>query len=152
MMKKILVAIDGSDHAWKALDMAADLANKYDAELTVLHVVPYEPMPEELRKVATTEHMRIEEAEAQFHYQRSGYGDKLTGEAMTRARNAGVQHVDAVCSEGGPSERILAIAAEREVDAIVLGRRGLGHLAGLLMGSVSHKVSNLAECACITVV
>jgi len=149
-MRKILVALDGSDHGWKALDLAADLAKRYEAELTILHVVAYEPMPEELRKLATTEHMRVEEAQTQFHHRRT-FGDDLTREGIARARRAGVKRVDVLSAEGRPAERILAIAAERGVDAIVLGRRGLGHLAGLLMGSVSHKVSNLAECACITV-
>ena len=36
-------------------------------------------------------------------------------------------------------------------DMIVMGRRGLSDLQGLLMGSVSHKVSHLADCACLTV-
>ena len=152
MMRKILVAIDGSDHAGKALDLAVDLAKTYQAELTILHVVAYEMMPDEMRKLASAEHMHLEDAEAQFHYQRSAFGDQLTREALARARTAGVKDVEALSAEGGPAERILDVAAARGVDAIVLGRRGRGHLAGLLMGSVSHKVSNLASCACITVI
>ena len=43
-------------------------------------------------------------------------------------------------------------AAKKEAaDMIVLGSRGLGHIAGLVMGSVSHKVSHLSDCTCITV-
>ena len=57
MAKKILAAIDGSEHAWKALDLAADMAKQSGAQLIVLHVVPYEPMSEALRAFAEAEHM-----------------------------------------------------------------------------------------------
>ena len=149
-MRKILVAIDGSDHAWRALDLAADMAQKYAAELTVLHVIAYEPMPAGLRQLAADEHIPIAEGEARYHYGRT-LGDELTREGSARARRAGAERVNALTAEGRPAEQILTIAAERGVDAIVLGRRGLGDLKGLLMGSVSHKVSQLAECTCITV-
>ncbi|MEQ9122440.1 MAG: universal stress protein, partial [Alphaproteobacteria bacterium] len=39
MIKKILVPIDGSDHANKAIDLAADLAGKYKAEIVLFHVL-----------------------------------------------------------------------------------------------------------------
>ena len=52
---------------------------------------------------------------------------------------------------GDPAKEILNIANEEHADIIVMGRRGLGDLAGLLLGSVSHKVAHLAECACLTV-
>lgn len=144
------MAIDGSDHAWKALDLAADMARRYDAELTILHVVPYEPMPDELRQLAAIEHIPIGEDAARFHYNRT-LGDRLTREGKARAGKAGIARVEALTAEGRPAEEILAVAADRGVDAIVLGRRGLGNVTGLLMGSVSHKVSHLAECACVTV-
>lgn len=49
MARAIVAAIDGSDHAWKALDLASEIAKMRSARLVVLHVVPYEPMPEVLR-------------------------------------------------------------------------------------------------------
>jgi nucleotide-binding universal stress UspA family protein len=52
---------------------------------------------------------------------------------------------------GDPAKEILSVAAEEHADIIIMGRRGMGDLAGLLLGSVSHKVSHLAECACLTV-
>ena len=52
---------------------------------------------------------------------------------------------------GDPAERILDCAKREHVDMIVMGTRGLSDLKGLLMGSVSHKVSHLADCACVTV-
>ena len=59
--------------------------------------------------------------------------------------------VRTVVHEGDPASAILAVAKEADADLIVMGRRGLGDLAGLLLGSVSQKVTHLAECACLTV-
>ena len=56
-----------------------------------------------------------------------------------------------VVEEGDPVERILEAQKREQADLIVLGSRGLGNMKGLLLGSVSHKVAHLAECACLTV-
>jgi nucleotide-binding universal stress UspA family protein len=52
---------------------------------------------------------------------------------------------------GDAAERLLEYGREQAVDLIVLGRRGVGQVRGLLMGSVSWKVSSLAECPVLTV-
>jgi len=54
-------------------------------------------------------------------------------------------------TDGDPTKCILAAAASEGVDTIAPGNRGLGNIDGMLVGSVSHKVSHLAECTCITV-
>ena len=46
---------------------------------------------------------------------------------------------------------IAGYAKANAIDLIVMGRRGLGAIGGLLLGSVSHKVTQLAPCACMTV-
>ena len=71
MNKRFLVAVDGSDHAWKALDVATDLAKLSGASLTILHVVPFEPMPDGLQEYAQMEGIAIEEMNARFHYSRA---------------------------------------------------------------------------------
>ena len=53
--------------------------------------------------------------------------------------------------EGEPVRSILAFASLHHVDTIVVGSRGLSDLKGLLMGSVSHKLGQLAKVTCITV-
>jgi nucleotide-binding universal stress UspA family protein len=62
MSKKFMVAVDGSDHGWKALDLATDLAKGSDAELIIIHVVRYEPTPEGFRQFAEAEGRR-------YHYE-----------------------------------------------------------------------------------
>jgi len=53
--------------------------------------------------------------------------------------------------EGDPAGRIVEAARKRGADLIVIGSRGLGDLQGMLLGSVSHKVAQLAPCTCIIV-
>lgn len=150
MTKKYLAAVDGSDHAWLALDLATDLAKISEAELLILHVVPYEPMPEGFEHFAKAEGILIEEEKARYHASR-GVGDNIVREAEARARNNGLERVVSRAVEGNPADRIVSMAQSEGVDMIFLGSRGLGEIKGLLMGSVSHKVMHLAPCTCVAV-
>ena len=53
--------------------------------------------------------------------------------------------------EGDPRSEIIAAANEIKAAVIVMGRRGVGALRGLLIGSVSHRVMQLADATCVTV-
>jgi nucleotide-binding universal stress UspA family protein len=150
MFKKILAAVDGSEHAWKALDLAADMAKQHRAQLIVLHVVPYEPMSEALRAFAEAEHMPVEEEVGRYHFART-LGDHLTRSAEARARDRGQSNVVGRTVEGKPADQILEVAASEDVDMIVLGSRGLSDARALFLGSVSHTVANHAACTCVTV-
>jgi nucleotide-binding universal stress UspA family protein len=150
MTKKILTAVDGSEHGWKALDLAIDIARQHGAQLVVLHVVPYEPMPEALRAFAEAEHIPLAEEEGRYHYARS-LGDQLTRAAEARARGKQLSDVIGRTVEGNPADQILAEAASEGVDMIVMGSRGLSDARALFLGSVSHKVANHAACTCVTV-
>ena len=72
-------------------------------------------------------------------------------QARTRAAAKGVRSVQALLEPGDPASTILRLAKGLRADMIFLGSRGLGNLEGLLMGSVSHKVTHLAECTCVAV-
>lgn len=150
MIRKILVAIDGSEHAWKALDLASELAKGHQAELIVLHVLAHEPVPEALRTYAEVEGLPVEEEAARFRYGRT-LGDALTREAQDRARAGGVAAVEARTAEGKPATVIVETAKAERADMIVMGSRGLSEPRALLLGSVSHKVAHLAPCTCVTV-
>lgn len=150
MAKKYLVAVDGSDHGWKALELASDLARLSGAELIVLHVVPRVPMPSGLQEYARIEGLSGEEEKARYHASQAA-GDTITDEARARAERAGVRNVTTKGAEGSPAKEIIALAESAGADMIFLGSRGLGDAAGLLMGSVSHKVMHLAPCTCVAV-
>ena len=150
MFKTILVAVDGSDHAWKALDLATEMARNHGAKLSILHVVPYEHLPEALHVFAKAENVPIEEERFRFHYGRT-LGDKLTELAESRVRANGLTAVSAQTAEGKPADAILEVAKKEAADAIVLGSRGTGYMSGMLLGSVSHRVANLADVTCVVV-
>ena len=149
-MTKILVAIDGSDHAWKALDLAIEIAKGREAQLIALHVLDFEPLPDALREFARVEHIPLEEERARYHSS-IGFGDALAQRAARVARERGLTAVTPRSAEGRPANTILEVARDEKVDMIVLGSRGLSEPKALFLGSVSHKVANLAECTCVTV-
>ena len=150
MIKKILAAIDGSEHAWRALDLAADLAKQHGAQLIMLHVVPVEPISEALRAFAEAEQMPVEEKEGRYRLARM-MGDQLTRSAEARVRDKGLSEIVGRTAEGKPADQILEVAGSEDVDMIVMGSRGVSDARALLLGSVSHKVANHAACTCVMV-
>ncbi|MDP6689369.1 MAG: universal stress protein [Alphaproteobacteria bacterium] len=150
MNEKYLVAVDGSEHGWKALDLAAKLAGASDAELILLHVVPHEPMPDGLAQFAKAEGLSMAEERGRYHEGRR-IGDQIVRQAEARVRKSGFERVSSRVEEGSPADRIVAVAEGDGTDMIFLGSRGLSDLKGLLMGSVSHKLMHLAPCTCVVV-
>ena len=64
-MKRILVAVDGSDHARRAIGLASDIAQKYDGELILVHVIDDKPLSDSARHLADVE---FAEALAKQHW------------------------------------------------------------------------------------
>ena len=173
MFKTIIAATDGSAHAERAVDLAGDIAEKYGARLVLLHVLLHGHIPEALRHMAEIEHMvppaqpvppvpvlvpelmeHIAMAQADTRAMRQIFaelGDQILRRAERAARKKGVKDIATRVDDGDPARRIIECAKAEDADLIVLGSRGLGDLEGLFMGSVSHKVSHLAECSCVTV-
>jgi nucleotide-binding universal stress UspA family protein len=174
-MQRILVALDGSEQAEKALELASDLASKYGAELLLLHVLSDKRLSDAERQMAEVEYLDeltsaddmsgllqerdpraaiqrlLRGSSALTHRFREALGKRLMETASRKARQGGVAAIETLLEDGDPAEQILRAAAERKADMIVMGSRGLGAAKGLLMGSVSHKVTQLAECTCVTV-
>lgn len=145
MFHSILVPIDGSEHAKKALSVACQLAKQEQASLILLHI------PEQLAQdtLLVWGIGAVEMKASQEELEAAGH--QIRDRAAEAARDAGVEHVEAMVTQGDPTRTILDEARRRDVDAIVMGSRGLGDLKGLVVGSVSHKVSHAADCTVITV-
>lgn len=147
MLKTIVVATDGSEQANKAVALAADLAQKYEAKLLLLHIMPdiiNEAVPKSVRAYAELERMDLGNAIWSV-------GEEILEIAKQRAHQQGAETVETILDRGSPAKEILKCADEHDVDLIVMGCRGLSHLAGTFLGSVSNKVNHLATQTCVTV-
>ncbi len=148
MINKILVPVDGSDHAKKAIQFAANTAAQNDAEVHLLHVVNVPEVPEGIKEYMKIEGI-IEETPSSFYTQMVGKG--VIDEAKDEANQNGVKNVETVQLEGDPAETIIEYAKEHGFDMIVIGSRGLGKVKGFFLGSVSSKVCHAADSTCVTV-
>lgn len=145
MLKNILVPVDGSDHSRKALELACELGKKQGATLHLLHIVQ---APTGKRVLTLGSAAVTIDADSQ---QLQKAGKQVVGSAEDIARGHGFEKVAVSVAGGDPAARIIDYAKDKNIDMIVMGSRGLSDLTGLLMGSVSHKVSHLAHCSCVTV-
>lgn len=137
MFRKILVAVDGSPMSARAIDIAVDLGQHYNATLCLLHAFPHVS-----DLLGTPEYERLLEA-------RSLIGQSLLEAARTQVGDQVA--VDVQLLEGPPAQAILRVAEEEQFDLIVMGSRGHSQLAGLLLGSVSNAVAQRARCPVLIV-
>jgi nucleotide-binding universal stress UspA family protein len=130
----VLVPVDGSPGSEIGMAWADLIARTVDAEVIV--VVAFNP-PSAIRRrgILETEHLRIEmEADAK----------EVATEAAQLFLDRG-RRARALVVVGDAAEAILETAEAEQVGLIVMGRRGLGRLQGLLVGSVSERVARLAS-------
>lgn len=80
-----------------------------------------------------------------------GVGGQILDKARAVIESKGVKNVSVSIDDGDPADKIVACADRESADAIIMGNRGYSDLAGLFLGSVSHKVSHRCSCTCITV-
>jgi nucleotide-binding universal stress UspA family protein len=146
-MKRIIVAVDRSEPSLRAVDLAADLASKYDAELVLVTVGREITGPDPgMEAYARMEHIREPAPTLLVESIR----DELA-EARDRAAAKGARRISTEVFVGDPAAQILAFANAGQADLIVMGSRGHGRLTGLLLGSVAQKVVALARCSVLVV-
>ena len=154
MLRKILVALDGSRYSDAALEFAIELARPFAATLLLQHVMPpslsaaaveqlarIEALPPELRERNTSDRDLLAAA-----------GQEILAAAEQQATAMGVKRVLSRLDEGEPADEILAYAARAAVDLIVVGSHGLGLLREALIGSVSNRLLHSSPCPCCMVV
>lgn len=176
MIRTIVVAYDGSDHAKKALALASEIGAKFGARLVVLHALLRDASSETLRKLATKRDLTKEQRDLLDNYEidiqsamatagmAGSYGPipaprevlepvgrQVLARAEKIAKEAGVKKVVSALTDGDPGDAIVEHARREKADLIVMGTRGFGEFKGMLLGSVSHKVSSRATCAVLTV-
>jgi len=135
MIRKILVAIDGSEHASRALDLALEIAEKFSTEVVLLSVVDYMPIIDE----------------EYINRMKKRHREIIT-EAIKKVKNV-KPHLKATekLVEGRPADKIIETAKEGEFDMIFMGSRGQGGIKEFYLGSVSDRVADGAPCPVVIV-
>lgn len=137
-MARIIVATDGSNSANRAVDAAADLAETTGSELIILTIGGH-ISGGELRRLAGIGG----DLDRSLKETANRILDRAAKRAMRRHRALKIR---LKAGWGDPAEAIIEMVRRNKADILVVGRRGRGRLSGLLLGSVSQKLTSLAPC------
>jgi nucleotide-binding universal stress UspA family protein len=140
MLSKILVPVDGSDNAFRALDQAIFLAKSASAQLTAMHVIESPP-------TVYVESQKLLD-ELMSNYRKESI--KVLDRCKEVAQMAGVK-IETVISEGDAASTITGYAEKGGFDLIVIGSRGHGKFKELVLGSVSNKVLHSTKSSVLVV-
>jgi universal stress protein A len=139
LYRKILCPVDFSEPSRAALATASELAARFDATLTLLHVyqVPVLGYPEVgLGPIRTSVAALAEQSLGEW----GAEAERLAGRSVT-----------AVNLEGVPWDQIVKYAAAHKCDLVVVGTHGWTGLKHVLVGSVAERVVRLAPCPVLVV-
>jgi nucleotide-binding universal stress UspA family protein len=143
-MPGIIVGVDGSDHSRLALRWAMREAAQHNVPLTVMTVRPVPPRPATQIFWGVPD---LQESTFDPEPARTGIREWADREAKETGETAPEVTVSVVT--GDPAEEL--VKASRDADLLVVGTRGTGAFAALLMGSVSSKVVHHAACPVVVV-
>ncbi|ACP34916.1 UspA domain protein [Sulfolobus islandicus L.S.2.15] len=135
VFKNIVVAYDGSENAKRALDVAIDLAKRYEARLTIIEVID----------TSVLVGMGLGPIPSEVINEMYNKAKKDVEEAKEKAINSGVKNVEAVNIEGDPATAIMDYAGKAGADMIVTGSRGLSTVKRIFLGSVSSRIVHEAK-------
>ena len=141
MMKHIMVPYDQSEPANRALEVAIDLAKKYDSEISIVAcIVPQVPMdPTFATSYAETLLLMKRNAE-----QAVSVLESKLNELKIPVKTAVLEGISI-------TDELVSYAESHQIDFIVMGSRGLGGFKKLLLGSVASGVSQHSKCPVLIV-
>lgn len=131
-IKRVLVAVDGSANSLRAVRWAAELAAAVDAEVLAVHALGLLERTSDDRLTPSQPHRRE-------------VVDELEHGWTVPLQAAGIRH-RCLLRDGPPAAVVLSVAAEADVDLIVVGSRGVGRHPERLLGSTSTQVAQAAAC------
>lgn len=137
MLKRVLVAIDGTERSWRALEYACSLVKLSGGEMVIMTVAPKnKPVPVLF---------------ADGDCMTAQIGDEVLDAARSVMRKQNINCSYLLERGGNVAEHILQAEKAEDCDAIVLGSRGFGTLEGLLKNSVSQVIVENADVPVIIV-
>lgn len=146
LIRRILVAVDGSNQSLNASTFAIDLAKRYDAELIVLHII--DPRYKELEIAISPRPGRFKEIKKKVMKD----AEKIVDIVRRRAIEMNVNvKADAIDGRTSVMKDIVHYAKVKRVDVIVIGSRGMTGFKKLLVGSVAGGVVTYSHCPVLVV-
>lgn len=142
MFNRILVPVDGSKGAMKALEKGAGLQMLTGAELYILCVFKHHSLLEASLSMVRPDKLDLPDDVLKE------YATEIAVHAKAQAVELGVPsaRVRAFVKGGRPSRTIVRFARKRECDLIVIGSQGTNGDKSLLLGSVAQRVAGSAHC------
>jgi universal stress protein A len=140
-LQAIACCTDFSGHAHAAFEHALDLADKYEAKLYVIHVLPpaINPLLTEVERLASEEpELLLSRLQAKMQEE---YEDRIGGD---------VDH-ELVVLSGHVSSEIIRFLKEKSIDLVLMGSYGLSGMGLVLFGSVAKRVTRNAPCSVMIV-
>lgn len=144
MFRNIVVGVDGSEHSERAIAIACDLAKHYEGRVHIVHSPQVETVGLSVGAAAFEAAPTTKEI--------MDAGAAVMAKAKSTVEEAGLIAASAMLGSRDPATDILGLVEREGADLIVTGRRGLGKIGGLVLGSTSQKVAHDATCACLTVI
>ena len=143
LIKKVLIALDGSDQAGKALDFALELVEKHSPEIVLLSVIP--PTPSAIKS-------HLPGRDDEYHSALQASHKNALEEALQKVKKLKPNlNISMELVEGRPVDQIITTAESGNYDLIVLGDRGLSGIKEFVLGSVSDRVADKATCSVLIV-
>lgn len=143
-MKKILVAVDGSDSGFRALMRGHKLGSAFKSNLTILNVID-DPVDSNISTIGGFSDYRL-----LMEKNLKKESENLLDSYMEHFK-AYPGQVDTLILFGNPANKIIELSEKEGYDLIIVGSRGLGTFAGAMLGSISNKVVNKSKVDVLTV-
>ena len=146
IIKRILVPIDGSLYSRRALSEAIKIAKKTNAKISVVTAVDTSEYPPGMLLVLLQKDKKLEESIARFVTAAKSQVRKelLADVAICKSKGVDANYDILI---GSPVESLLKFARGRKMDLIVIGSQGLRGIKKIkTLGSISRKISELAQC------
>jgi nucleotide-binding universal stress UspA family protein len=151
IIKKILIAIDESEHREKIIRYGLILAKSLGAGVTAIHVIDRSSLSS-LSDLAGL--LGYYEGGNITYYEEElrKHAKELLGEADTLAKKEGIKiNTEVIMNASSVAEGIINYASSRSMDLIIIGTKGMTGMQKFLMGGVADKVTNHAHCSVLAV-